>query len=71
MALALEVEGGDRDRDVAVDEAVRRAVGEELSSLGWRWKKATERRRVRRQTRPVGVGGERRQQRDREQQRDR
>ena len=48
MALALEVEGGDRDRDVAVDEAVRRAVGEELSSLGWRWKKATERRRVRR-----------------------
>ena len=32
---------------VAMDEAVRRAVPEELSSLRWRWrKKATERQRV-------------------------
>jgi hypothetical protein len=33
---------------VAIDEAVKRVVGEELSSLRWRWrwKKATERQRV-------------------------
>ena len=43
----MEVEEGDRETEsVAVDKAVKRAVGKELSSLRWRWKKATERRRV-------------------------
>ena len=39
----------DREMEsVTIDEAVRRAVGEELSSLRWRWrwKKTTERQRV-------------------------
>ena len=45
MALALKVEEGDRETECVVgDEAVRRAVGEDLSSWHWcwRWKKATE-----------------------------
>src|ERR1700722_3829338 len=54
LSLALEVEEGDREMEsVAVDEAARRAVGEELTSWRWRWrwKKATERRRGARETR--------------------
>ena len=44
MVLALEMEEGNRETEsVAVDEAVKRPVGEELSSWRWLWRwKVTE-----------------------------